>query len=885
MQLETQLPLLLDLLLKSAVVLLLTAGTAIICRGISAANRHTVWLAALCALALLPVTKLAKPRWAYGLKAQTSITALAGAPGIVSKTVLPTVRTNPAAPDTGEAPASWRIAVDWPAAGVALWLAGALLLLARRATVGWRVRRLVGRSVAATDERVLAMAEALAADAGLQFHVRVSEECRIPLAFGVRRPLVLLPMQALSWSDARLMAALRHELGHLRRGDCLTRLLADLLCAAYWVNPLIWMATRSLRVAQEQACDDLVLCAGADAADYASQLIDVVRSLGSDRISTRYALAMAQPSTLETRVRSIVDETRDRRPLSRPVAAGAVAAVMAFLALCGAAQLSAAEKSKPSEASKAASSQVDLNTPQIEIEAKFIEFAEDAEDSLNAVGLPMPLGPGARPGGLAGILAEAQAQSVFKAINHTKEVNLLSAPRVTTKSKQRATIEVVREFRYATKFAKGETPGTWKPEAFETRDVGATLQVKPTVTPEGNIDLEIAPEVVEFEGFIDLDNGGKAVPPSPASSKPLGERLTDTPASSPPTGHRLQPVFSTRKATTSVTTYPGQTLVIECPAVETNGETAKSLEPGKAKRRLIVFVTAKIVSPNNGPVTITSDSITRDSATGVMKATGNVKIETPLGVINAEKVEFKPRAGARTAPEATALERAEKIVIPKVVFHDASVLEVVEYLRHQSIELDPEHKGVNIFLQPLDKSDARVTLSLSKIPIVEILKYVAALSGLELVPEPFALTLKPPGTKPAETQKPAAQTMPAPGALEAVWRHGETAQRLGRTTPALGTPEAALLERAKGIILPHIELKDATVDECVEYLRQKSIELDPAKKGLNIVVKHSKSSAEARITLSLAKIPVAEALRYVASLAGLEITTQADGFLLHPADE
>ena len=859
MNLETHLPLLLDLLLKSAVVLLVAAGAAVVFGRISAANRHTVWLAALCALALLPVTKFAKPYWAYAVKAKTATSAL-GASDVVSKTMLPAVQNNQAAPVIAEVPISWRTAMNWPAAGVALWLAGALVLLARRAAVSLRVRRLVKRSVEAVDERVLALAETLAADAGAPVRMRVSEECRVPLAFGVRRPLVLLPMQALTWSDARLMAALRHELGHLRRGDCLTRLLADLLCAVYWVNPLIWLAARSLRVTQEQACDDLVLCSGADAADYASQLVDVVRSLGADRIATKYALAMAQPSTLETRVRSIVDETCDRRPLSRPVAAGGVGAVMVFLALCGAAQLSAAEKPEQSKESKAASSQVDLKPPQVEIAAKFIEFAGDAE---KAPGLGI-LASGTAPGAVAGILTEKQAQSVFKALNQTKGVDILSSPRITTNSKQRATVQVVREFRYATKFAKGETPGTWKPEAFETKDIGVTLSVMPTVTAEGRIDLNLAPEVVELKGFVDLDDEGKAVPPSSASSKPLSERLTDTPACVLPAGHRSQPVFSTRKATTAVAIWDGQTVALGFgPPVD------KAPDMKAEKRRLVVLVTAKVLKPKDGygPVTVTSDSMTHDSATGVMKATGNVKIESPLAVFSADKVEFKPRAGAGATPRATALERAGRIVIPKVEFQDAALLEVVEYLRHRSIELDPEHKGVNLFVQPLEKGDARISLSLRNVPIAEILKYVAALTGMELIPAPLAITLKAPEAKPAEVKKP------------------EVKKPAAQTTPASGTPEAAMLERTKKIILPRMEFRDATVDECVGFLRQQCLELDPAKKGVNIVVLPCKSSAEARITLSLTNIRVTEALRYVAALTGLGLTAQSDGFLLHPAGE
>ena len=45
------------------------------------------------------------------------------------------------------------------------------------------------------------------------------------------------------------------------------------------------------------------------------------------------------------------------------------------------------------------------------------------------------------------------------------------------------------------------TPTT--PTAFEKRDVGVTLEVEPTIGPDGySIDMQLAPQVVEFEGFI-----------------------------------------------------------------------------------------------------------------------------------------------------------------------------------------------------------------------------------------------------------------------------------------------------------------------------------------------------------------------------------------------
>src|SRR5438105_1743188 len=124
--------------------------------------------------------------------------------------------------------------------------------------------------------------------------------------------------------------------------------------------------------------------------------------------------------------------------------------------------------------------------------------------------------------GLSGVFTDPQFQVVIRALKQKKGIDLLSAPRVTTKSGQRAVIEIVREFRYPTQFQPpqipqtvGNTSGTGvtgttsvpitptTPTAFETRNTGVTLEVEPVVGPDGvTIDLNLVPQVVEFEGFI-----------------------------------------------------------------------------------------------------------------------------------------------------------------------------------------------------------------------------------------------------------------------------------------------------------------------------------------------------------------------------------------------
>lgn len=124
-------------------------------------------------------------------------------------------------------------------------------------------------------------------------------------------------------------------------------------------------------------------------------------------------------------------------------------------------------------------------------------------------------------------------QLVSKALNEKKGVDLLSTPKVTTRSKQNAIIEIIREFRYPTAWKPGEKKeDAWVPTNYRTRNTGVTLEAVPTLATDGKINLSITPQVVEFEGFNDMGHG------------------------------RKKPIFSERKVRTNVTLRSGQTVVL-----------------------------------------------------------------------------------------------------------------------------------------------------------------------------------------------------------------------------------------------------------------------------------------------------------------------------------
>ena len=127
------------------------------------------------------------------------------------------------------------------------------------------------------------------------------------------------------------------------------------------------------------------------------------------------------------------------------------------------------------------------------------------------------------------------------------------------------------------------------------------------------------------------------------------------------------------------------------------------------------------------------------------------------------------------------------------------------------------------------------------------------------------------------------------------------------SAPSIGTaadekssqPTKIIKDKLDHIILPGLKFHEATVAEAIAFLRKKSVELDttetdPARKGVNFVLKlegtpasgtHAVSTADTRITLSLTNIPMSAALDYITKLAGLKYKIEPYAVTIsHPSE-
>jgi beta-lactamase regulating signal transducer with metallopeptidase domain len=601
--------------------------------------RYALWLPVLIVL-LMPV--FPESQWSMSSIMRAAPAAVPEAPVIERMTLPPAAPNNPAT--ELPTPANWRQVVFFA------WLAGAagmlLFGLIGFAQGLWRFKR-TRLPVGAALVGELAL---LVRQMGLHRAPRVwlSPLIQSPAVTGLLRPILLLPahfQETLTPEETALV--LKHELTHIKRGDLVINALLCVLLALHWFNPLLWLAFFKARLDRESACDAQVLASGSQTqrVAYGHTLLKIETSFSHHGLSLGFVGIFQRGAALRSRIQSIASQ-----PCTHPVMKTALVLGIALLTFLG------ITRAGPPDA----------NGPQILIDARFVEVSDGASV------LPAPFDVAAKTSGVTGILNAGQMAAILQQLDQAKGVDVLATPRVTTRSGQEAKIKIVREF--VNPAGAGYTPA---------KEVGVTLSALATVTGADVIDVDLTPQIVEFDGFV-KDKGGVQ-----------------------------QPIFSERQLKASVTMTSGQTLVIEM-APRTDKQTSEEREAGRVTvkslsvtRRTLLFAAAHLIDPATG----------------------------------------KPRVMKNAVPASPLQAKLKALILPSVQFANATVEEAVTFLRARSRDLDTATadaslKGVNIIFKTTASAPAaRISLDLKMMPLGEVLKYVARLANLQLVVETHAAVL------------------------------------------------------------------------------------------------------------------------------------------------
>lgn len=134
-----------------------------------------------------------------------------------------------------------------------------------------------------------------------------SKVIKTPMTWGGFQPVILLPMDARLWTEIELKTVLLHELTHIKRNDYWLHTFGLFAVCLYWYNPLIWILKKQQLLEREKACDEAVLYAGIPQQTYAQQLINFARQLSKKSpILKEHALPMAKVSQTKARVLAIL---------------------------------------------------------------------------------------------------------------------------------------------------------------------------------------------------------------------------------------------------------------------------------------------------------------------------------------------------------------------------------------------------------------------------------------------------------------------------------------------------------------------------------------------------------------------------------------------------
>jgi len=219
---------------------------------------------------------------------------------------------------------------------VFLWTGGLVVLLLRLAAGLGGAIRLTREGTGLGDPGWRILLARFLAIVPLRRRVRLRShpEVVVPLTWGWRKPVILLPAGAGAWAEAERSSALFHELSHIKRADFLVLFFLRVSLAVFWWNPVCWLVYFRIRKEQEIACDELVLRAGIKPSTYAAGLLAIRRAAGLGWKASASLPGMTGRAPFKDRLAAILTQNmmiKEVKMKSRIMLAASIILAVAFI--------------------------------------------------------------------------------------------------------------------------------------------------------------------------------------------------------------------------------------------------------------------------------------------------------------------------------------------------------------------------------------------------------------------------------------------------------------------------------------------------------------------------------------------------------------------------
>ena len=95
-------------------------------------------------------------------------------------------------------------------------------------------------------------------------------------------------------------------------------------------------------------------------------------------------------------------------------------------------------------------------------------------------------------------------------------------------------------------------------------------------------------------------------------------------------------------------------------------------------------------------------------------------------------------------------------------------------------------------------------------------------------------------------------------------------------------PKNSTQEALQKLIMEKVDIREASLTEALEFLKQKGNQLGGGKVAINFVMQLDEQTQAMKVTLALQKVPFAEVLRYVGDLAGVQFVYEPYAIVVKP---
>ena len=101
-----------------------------------------------------------------------------------------------------------------------------------------------------------------------------------------------------------------------------------------------------------------------------------------------------------------------------------------------------------------------------------------------------------------------------------------------------------------------------------------------------------------------------------------------------------------------------------------------------------------------------------------------------------------------------------------------------------------------------------------------------------------------------------------------------SSKKSDKDAPAAVAVKSAIAQKLEGIKIDNIEFAEAPIQAVVAFLENRSVELDPEKKGVKIILNLDDDQMKhpPKVTITLKDIPLGDAIKYICKASGLEYT-------------